>query len=163
MDRVVAAGEPMASVSKFVPVPGSEKALPAGARLVAPIDPGERIEVTFLLRAAAEAAPPADGTVMSREEYASRFGAAQADMDQVIAFARRAGLSVVAANQPQRTVVVAGPAAKLLAVLRAELGTYEESGRKFRGRSGPVQIPSDLGGVVVGVFGLDDRPVAKGA
>jgi len=155
----------MPGTTTFVPIPGSEKALPEGAKLVGPVDPGERIELTLLLRAKAEPAPSAlsPGEPMSREEYASRYGASEADVARVVAFARGAGLTVVSASQAQRTVVVAGPAAKVLIAVRADLGNYEQSGRRFRGRKGPVEVPSDIGDVVVGVFGLDDRPVSKGA
>ena len=34
-------------------------------------------------------------------------------------------------------------------------------GVSFRGREGPVCVPADLAGVVEGVLGLDDRPVAR--
>jgi kumamolisin len=34
-------------------------------------------------------------------------------------------------------------------------------GARYRGRTGTVQIPSQLAGIVVGVFGLDNRPFAK--
>ncbi len=162
MDDRVDAKEPMSASPKYLPVPGSEKTLPAGAKLVGPVDPGERIEVTFLLRAKAE--PPAAGPAetMSREEYAARYGAAQGDLDRVTAFARGAGLAVVFTSQPQKTVVVAGPAAKVLAAVHADLCNYQQAGRRFRGRQGAVELPSDLTEVVVGVFGLDDRPVGKG-
>ena len=154
----------MAAHPKFVSIVGSEKFLPPEARYVGPVDPAERIEVLFLVRpgptarAETEHAP---GRHLSREEYASRYGASGPDMDLVEAFARGAGLDVVSRDPVRRTVVVAGPASRVLGAVRADVGTYEHGGRRFRGRRGAVELPSDVAEVVVGVFGIDDRPVAK--
>jgi kumamolisin len=37
----------------------------------------------------------------------------------------------------------------------------DDTGHTFRGRTGTIQIPSELQGVVVAVIGLDSRPVAR--
>src|SRR5262249_9374964 len=37
---------------------------------------------------------------------------------------------------------------------------YEYAGKTFRGRTGPLQVPANLIGVVTSVLGLDDRPQA---
>ncbi|HTP51625.1 MAG TPA: S53 family peptidase [Anaeromyxobacteraceae bacterium] len=153
----------MASQSKFVSLSGSEKALPIGARFVGPVAPAEQIELMLLLRPRSKPPAPRTGARkhMSREDYASQYGADPADVDQVAKFLRQAGLAVVSSSAAKRTVVVSGPASKLLTVIHAELGTYEHSGRRFRGRKGAVNLPKELGDLVVGVFGFDNRPAAK--
>lgn len=154
----------MAANTKFVTVTGSERAIPAGARYVGPVDANERIEVLLLVRPAASRAAPFPARPkrhLTREEYAAQFGATPADMDRVDASARAAGLELVAKDPARRTVTVAGPASKVLGFLKAEVGTYEHNGRRFRFRKGPVSLPSEIAELVVGVFGIDDRPVAK--
>jgi kumamolisin len=45
---------------------------------------------------------------------------------------------------------------------QANLGIYRrQDGREFRGREGALEIPTPLEGIVDGVFGLDQRRVAK--
>jgi len=153
----------MAANSKFVSLPGSEKALPSGARFLGAVDPNEEIEVMLLLRSKAPPPSPRTGSKehLSREDYASQYGATQADIDQVTKFAQGAGLTVVSTSEAKRTVVIAGPASKVFAAIHADVGTYEHAGRRFRGRRGTVDLPGEISGVVVGVFGIDNRPAAK--
>ena len=43
-----------------------------------------------------------------------------------------------------------------------QLEEYDHpEGGTFRGRTGPIMIPAELDGIVVGVFGLDNRPQAR--
>ena len=44
-----------------------------------------------------------------------------------------------------------------------DLGRYESPAGAYRGREGAVHLPDDLADVVVGVFGLDNRPMARRA
>lgn len=44
---------------------------------------------------------------------------------------------------------------------QVELKTYNYPNGTYRGRVGPVRIPANLAQIVEGVFGLDNRPVAK--
>jgi kumamolisin len=47
------------------------------------------------------------------------------------------------------------------AAFATELQRYEHPGGTYRGRTGPLHIPNELDQIVVGVFGLDDRPQAQ--
>jgi kumamolisin len=49
----------------------------------------------------------------------------------------------------------------MMRAFQVTLNQYEHSRGKFRGRSGAVSIPTELGGVITDVFGLDDRPVGR--
>ncbi len=48
----------------------------------------------------------------------------------------------------------------MTAAFRTELSRYESPQGAYRGRTGPVTVPSELGDVVEAVLGLDDRPQA---
>src|SRR5713226_1021112 len=42
-----------------------------------------------------------------------------------------------------------------------KLSRCEHQSETYRARTGPISIPSDLDGIIEGVFGLDNRPQAK--
>ncbi len=152
----------MEASPKRVPIQGSDKQLPSGAKYLGPVKPDERIELTFILRPKAELpAARTRGRHLTRDELAAQHGAAPADVDRVMALAKGNGLDVVGRDDASRRVVVAGPAAKIFAAIGADVGAYEHGGQRFRGRKGAIHLPEDVAEVVEGVFGLDDRGVAK--
>jgi kumamolisin len=156
-----------------VPIPGSEKHPVANAEEVGDIHPDERVEVTVQLRSRAEGDlaervkalagdPPGGGEYLSREALAERYGADPAQMAQVEAFAHDNGLTVVRVSGARRTVILEGSASQVTAAFDVELAEYAHpDGGSYRGRQGPIYIPANLGSVVQGVFGLDNRPAAR--
>ena len=56
--------------------------------------------------------------------------------------------------------MLSGTAAQMSAAFGVSLGRYEHPGGVYRGREGHVHLPAELRDVIVGVFGLDDRPQA---
>jgi kumamolisin len=156
-----------------MPVPGSERNPLPGSRVTGPTDPNERFEVSLLLRgqqsdadlaklaADSGALEPTKKRHVSRDEFALRAGATEADVAAVEAFAHAHGLDVTEASPARRTVVLSGTAAAFAQAFNVDLQQYEHPGGTYRGRTGPVHVPASLHGIVVGVFGLDDRPQAS--
>jgi kumamolisin len=156
-----------------VPLRGSEKQPVADAEPIAELHPDERIEVTVQLRSRAEwqlaalideiAARPVDQRVhLTREAFAERYGADPADVARVEAFAQANTLTVVETSIARRSCVLAGTVGSASAAFGVTLRLYNHpDAGTFRGRQGPIYIPSDLDGIVQGVFGLDDRPAAR--
>jgi kumamolisin len=148
---------------------GSERHPPAQARWLRPADPDERIEVSIYLRDPAGGDPAAQldfqasqpGQRMSREEYLARHGARPEDVEKVEAFARAHQLTVRSVDRAARRLVLSGTVAQFARAFATELHQYEQGGQTFRGRSGYLHLPRELEQVVVGVFGLDDRPQAQ--
>ena len=148
---------------------GSERKSLANARQIGPVDPNERIEVSVYLRAPA----PGDlannireqiqhqGKPLTRAEYAASQHAAPEDLAKVEEFAREHDLTIVETDPASRKVVLAGTTAALSAAFATELQSYEYQGATFRGRIGPLHLPEQLDQIVVGVFGLDNRPQAQ--
>jgi kumamolisin len=144
----------------------------AGARSVGPVAADERFEVSVRVRPQTAlptlaAAPhlgdqlPPQRRYMSHEEYAAAYGANAQDLARVEAFARSHGLVVVETSAARRTVVLSGTAGAFGAAFGVSLEQFDHPDGSYRGRTGPVQLPADLVGIVEGVFGLDDRPQAK--
>jgi kumamolisin len=161
--------------SKRKKVPGSEKRALSKAKVVGAVDPNQRIEVTVYVRprssatkgsASARAKKAMDlgakvsskRKYVSREEFAAERGADPADLAKIDGFAHQHNLTVVQSTAARRIVILSGTIADLTAAFKPNLKNYKLSGRVFRGRTGPVSVPSELENVVVGVFGLDNRP-----
>ncbi len=140
-------------------VPGSERLQLPGSRVLGNADPSEEATVTVFVRSkASRAAPPG---AMSREAYAAGYGADDADLQKVAAFARAHGLEVVESSAARRSVILRGSVARLNAAFGVDLKSCEAGDVTYRGREGSVSVPADLSGVVEAVLGLDNRPQAE--
>jgi len=146
----------------------------AGTQKVGSVDPEEHISVTVLLRRRSgtnavarlveglTAQPPLARRHLSRAEFAEAHGAADEDIQAIEAFAHDHALDIVEVKPAERRVVLSGSAASLSDAFGVELARYDHpSGTgTYRGRVGPVHVPENLADIVVGVFGLDNRPQA---
>jgi kumamolisin len=81
----------------------------------------------------------------------------------VEAFSRAAKLDVVEVDLPGRSVVLSGTVRALSEAFRVRLQMYQHGDAVYRERRGSVHVPSHLGAIVQGVFGLDTRPRARRA
>lgn len=157
------------SSTRRVVVPGSERAVLHGARLTGASDPNDHIEVTLFLRPLAETTatektgslPPHERKLLSREEFETTHGANPADIAKIEAFAHQNGLTIMETNLGQRTVILSGTVREFGQAFNVTLNTYAHGRGTYRGRTGPIEVPAELDGIVQGVFGLDNRPVAK--
>ena len=99
---------------------------------------------------------------LSREEFAATYGADPADLAKVEAFAGQHRLKVEESSAARRTVRLSGRAADLNRAFGVQLiHSRLPDGSPFRGYTGTITVPKDIEGIVQGVFGLDDRPVAR--
>lgn len=140
-----------------------------GAQKVGPSDPNETLTVTVRLRRRPDAPPlpdpsaPGPRKIISHADFAASYGAAQADVDQVTAFAKANGLKLVDANLARRSVILSGTVAQMNKAFGVDLAKYQTPTEVYRGREGAVQLPANLANIVEGVFGLDNRRMAKRA
>jgi kumamolisin len=150
----------MAMKANYVKLPNSEREPARGARLIAPSDPNERLEVSVRLRRKANPAPTSGEHHLSYQELGDNYGADPADIEKVVAFAQQHQLAVVASNAAKRTVKLSGTVSAFSEAFDVQLGHYQHAKTTYRGRTGSICIPKDLDGIVAGVFGLDSRPFA---
>ncbi|HWV47684.1 MAG TPA: S53 family peptidase [Nitrospira sp.] len=154
-----------------VMVRGSERSSQHGARVVGPVPNDERFEVTVRIRRKTALQSLADGfhadklpmnrRYLTREQYASSHGADPADMAKVEAFAQAHNLVVVEKSPARRSIFLSGTTADFARAFGTTIEHYEHDGGTYRGRVGPLTVPAELDGIVEGVFGIDERPVAK--
>lgn len=150
---------------------GSERTPAAGARPIAAADPGERLEVSLILRSPAAGALRArvervvagdrSDRHLSREEFAATHGARPDDLAAVRKFAAGFGLAVVQEHGPRRSVVLSGTVAQFNKAFDVQLTHYQHDQGTYRGHAGAISLPDAVHERVIGVFGLDNRPQAK--
>jgi kumamolisin len=153
--------------SPRVEVAGSSRAIDPGWQYVGPADPSEPATVSVYVRdpaggSGADASGEASGRRLTREEYQATHRARDEDIRAVLDFAAAFGLAVAEVSAEQRRVRLSGTVDALAQAFGAEVGLYRDpvSG-VFRGRTGPLTVPGELGPVIRGVFGLDNRVAAR--
>jgi kumamolisin len=162
----------MPKIEKRIDLPGSARTLPPGSRKIGPCDPQEQIQVTVFLRRVGSPnqfpdvtkigkLPPAQRQHLSRAQFATRHGARPADIKKIRIFATQNKLKVVEVSRPRRSVLLSGSVAAFSRAFNVELNNYQHASGTSRMRSGTIQIPAALKGIIQGVFGLDNRPQAK--
>lgn len=148
---------------------GSERQIPATSVRVGNIDLRADLDVTVYLRprlgTQEHDSSPAAHHVVSRQEWAARYGASPQDLRAVEGFAAEYGLAVTSADAGRRAIVLRGTVEQISRAFGADLrGLYIDGKGEdpYRGRSGPLTVPASLAGIITGVFGIDDRPQATG-
>jgi kumamolisin len=159
------------AASNRVPVSGSERLVPVDAR-IGDVDPEADVELTVYVRPRApidwvdaeSARAPALRRLATREDWADMHGASDEDLRAVASFATDAGFTVTDLGSARRAVHLSGPLSAAIDAFEATIeGRYRpaDGGAEYRGRSGALSVPAGLGDVVVGVFGIDDRPQGR--
>src|ERR1700722_9076885 len=174
-DRVEAAFDPVVDnrppKGPLFKLPGSYKDPVEGAKVLFKAPSDDHLEVTVRLRPE-NALPKASELLgkgstplrtMSRAEFDQRHGASTADIAAVKKFARAHKLSVVRESSARRTVILGGTVEQFDWAFGVDLQTYEylNGTGTYRGRTGYIKIPTALKGIIEGVFGLDNRHVAR--
>jgi kumamolisin len=154
-------------------IPGSERQKYTRGQIVGPCEGDESVRVTVMVRRKNSTEferlvrqfeqPSLSDPVqpLTPEEFAERFGADPVDLQAVADFAAQNGLQVEETDAARRTTVLSGTVEQMNKAFGVALQKCEEGGRTFRVREGSISVPETIGGIVTGVFGLDERPQAK--
>ncbi|HXR32674.1 MAG TPA: S53 family peptidase [Verrucomicrobiae bacterium] len=162
----------MAKRQGRVELKGSAREALPGGQDAGPADPKQHIEVSVLLRRGSKPGefPPAarlgarlphERKYLTRKEFARLHGASAADVRKVRAFAGQYGLRVLSEDRASRIVKLSGTVQAFNEAFGANLRRYDHSSGAYRCRTGSLTVPAELGVVVEGVFGLDNRPQTK--
>ena len=153
---------------------GSVKRVRKGATRLHPETAETPIEVSVYVRRPPEAPPlkgmdhfisnpPGARDLISRQELNRRYAAKADDLSKVASFAAAHGLHVVETAPERRLVRLSGTAAKMAEAFGVKLFRYKTQHETYRGHEGPVTLPPEIADTVVGVFGLDNRRMARRA
>lgn len=151
-----------------VPLEASRPTPAGGLRECAGPAPSTRLQATILVKRRSNPAAEqhveqilrGEATALSREEAAASLGADSGDLQRVSDFATSYGLTVVEVSPSRRSVRVEGSVAQMEAAFGVKLGAAEKDGRVYVCYDGVLTIPAPLAETIVGVLGLDQRPVA---
>jgi kumamolisin len=149
--------------SPHVALQDSNRPIKSDARRLRDADPSAPVEITVSLRG--PQLPDADhlpSATLSREQFETQFGARREDVEKAQSVFEKYGLTVEDVSLRTRSMRISGTVASMEKAFQPHLGIYKSKEQgEYRGREGEIQIPTELLGVVTGVFGLDERRVAR--
>jgi len=156
---------------EMVEIPGSERTQMVGSELISSSVPDDEIITATIAvrprpagaRRAAEIAelPPSQRPRLTDQEFNEIYSSDQPDVDRVVDLARTGGLQVLDASAERRSVRVSGTAKQFHDLFDVTLQRYRIGGKTFRGRTGLLKVPASAADVIEGVFGIDNRPIAR--
>ena len=142
---------------------GSMRAARPGAKVLGVADPDEWIELTIKLRRK-KALPEMGKAVakpLSMQELESQYGADAADIDKVKTVLTGFGVKILKEDALSCSIRAGARAEVWESVFQMRLFHYAHSDGNYRGRKGDLRVPLELQGIIVGVFGLDNRKMVK--
>ena len=144
-----------------VAVRGSERIAAPGSTAVGVVNPNDEVSVTVVVRRRTQELPRHGSRPVPREKFAELYGANPADVEQIEEFAADYDLTVVQVDLARRSITLSGTVADMNEAFGTELRLFQSPDGLYRGRTGGLSVPSNLGDIVIGVLGLDARPQAR--
>ena len=151
------------SASAYTAIGDSQRLPLPDAEATSAANPHQIIDVMIKIRRKKEL-PDLTGrpaTTMTRDELAATYGATQEDAQKVITALTPFGLKATATDLASRTVTFTGTVGEMEKAFLVKLFNYSHPDGNYRGRTGYLHIPKELDGIITGVFGLDNRRVAR--
>ncbi len=93
---------------------------------------------------------------LTPEQYAERFGATDADIAKISAWAQSQGLNVVSVARGHNMIAVSGMASQVEAAFQTELHQYVVNGEMHFANATEPTVPAAMQGVITGIRGLHD-------
>ena len=163
----------MVAPSGYVTLQNSELVHSVGARSIGRVNLNEVTEVTVFTRGA-HSAPDLESHVqelgnlrvserryMSGTHFADGYGADPADLAKISEFAVNNGLTTVAIAPAARVVRLIGTLSNFAKAFNVQFSTFASKHGSYRGYTGSISVPAELGSIVKGVFGLDTRKISR--
>jgi len=150
------------SSPKKIALAGSHKA-PHERETTGKVNRNETIEVTVRIRRKKSIESKLQsGERVTHKNYEKEFGSSQKDVDKVEDFAHQYHLSTAQVSLARRSVILRGSVSDMEAAFSVNLAaSTDAAGNQIRVREGDIFIPAALKDIIEGVFGLDNRPVAR--
>jgi kumamolisin len=148
-------------MSSKIELKGSRMTDPADKNLQ-DIDKNEIIQVTVRLCRQKELPTEAfAGEHLTREIYEQEYGASAENAAKVEAFTQAHHLTTIKLDLARRSLILRGKISDFEAAFTIELKGNKSNTITYRTFTGSVQIPANLASIITGVFGLDNRPIAR--
>jgi len=160
-------------MAKFITLPGSRRTLLPNSRIAGPVNRSETISFTVRVRSKGDLReleqlveteshkPVSKRKYMTHAQFTTRYGSRQEDLAAVESYAAQHNLLVAHRSSAERSVRLVGALGDVLRAFPANLHQYHHAFGTYRGRSGEIEMPDSLAGIVTGIFGLDTRPLRR--
>jgi uncharacterized protein (TIGR03437 family) len=93
---------------------------------------------------------------LTPEQYADRFGASQADINQITAWLQSQGLTVLDVALGRDSITVSGTADQVQSAFQTPIHQYNVNGEQHYSNAGDPSVPAALAPLVSGIRGLHD-------
>ncbi len=93
---------------------------------------------------------------LTPEEYASRFGVSQSDIQKLTSWLQDLGFSDIEAARSRNAISFSGTAAQVQAAFQTPIHQYQLDGERHYANSSDPVLPKPLAGVIEGIRGLND-------
>jgi kumamolisin len=142
---------------------GSRRFHRDGANVVGRTDPHEWCELTLKVRRKAPLPEPAarGEPTLTRAILEANHGATAEDLGVLDRVLTPLGVKILSKNPLTRSVRVGAPASVMETVFELHLLRVIHGDHQYRARVGDIHLPRELDGIVVGVFGLDNRRMVR--
>src|SRR5579859_1152859 len=161
--QVTPAGSSAGGSGSHVLLEGSRREMRPGAQVLGVADPDEWLELTIKLRRKKDLPEPGSAGVklLTRADLEAQYGADPADMEKVKTLLTGLGMKILKEDPMTCTLRAGGTAALVESLFQVRLFHYSHPKGNYRGRKGDVHVPAELAGIIVAVFGLDNRKLIK--
>jgi subtilase family serine protease len=123
------------------------------------LSPGQQADLNVLIAAQQNPASPLYHQWITPEQYAARFGMAQADIEAVQNWLLQQGFSIDSVARSHNMIRFSGTVGQIESAFSTEMHYYNVGGRRNFAPNSDLQIPAALASVVLGVGNLNDfRP-----
>lgn len=99
--------------------------------------------------------------LLSRQVLQNEYGADPADLEKVRTVLTGLGMTILKEDAGMCTVRAGGTAGVVEGIFQVRLFHYSHPKGNYRGRKGDIHVPAELAGIVLAVFGLDNRVMTK--
>jgi len=131
-----------------------DPAMPMQLTMTFKVTPAQQADLDALLEAQQQRGSPDYHRWLTPEQYGSRFGLSQGDINKVTAWLESAGFQVQSVPASQNMIIFRGTAQQVEAALRTEIHRYVVNGERHFANASEPSVPAALGDVVLGFSGL---------
>jgi subtilase family serine protease len=131
-----------------------ESSMPMRVTLVFKMSAAQQADLDALLASQQDRGSPDYQRWLTPEQYGSRFGLSQGDINKVTGWLESEGLQVDSIPASQNAIVARGSAQQVAAALHTEIHRYVIDGKAQFANSSSPSVPTSLAEVIAGIRGL---------
>jgi subtilase family serine protease len=124
--------------------------------LSASLGAAEQTELNALLEAQQDAKSPQYHQWLTQEEYGTRFGLTDADLNAVTGWLRQQGFTVKGVSRSRNAIYFGGTAGQVEAAFHTQLHRYKLNGEMHFANATGLRVPAGIASVLLNVRGLND-------